>query len=146
VGLKPRPIIYEISERGCHVCMSHVPDKYGYPWARTNGVSRRIHRVMFEKTYGPIPPGMCVCHSCDNRACINPEHLFLGTNGDNTQDRVRKGRTANGEKHGRAVLSEAEVRDIKRRGVFGILEAKRYGVDDATIADIAHGRSWSHVK
>lgn len=63
---------------------------YGHTWFR--GKPERAHRVAWIKERGPIPPGMCVCHTCDNPACVRADHLFLGTNNDNVQDKVRKGR------------------------------------------------------
>ena len=64
----------------------------GYGLVRVNGRYYRAHRFVFEKAYGPIPSGILVCHSCDTPACVKPKHLFLGTNKDNSNDKVRKGR------------------------------------------------------
>ena len=71
-------------------------DRDGYGISYVGG-RRGAHRFTWEKTYGKIPDGFCVLHHCDNPPCVNPEHLFLGTNLDNVRDRDAKGRQAHGE-------------------------------------------------
>ncbi len=69
-----------------------TPDQ-GYGQIAVNGKRRRrVHRVAYELNYGPVPPGLCVLHRCDNRTCVRPDHLFLGTNQDNSDDMIAKGR------------------------------------------------------
>lgn len=67
-------------------------NEWGYGRLRVNGEKQLAHRVSFQLFRGPIPAGMLVCHTCDNPACINPSHLFLGTNQDNVTDCMAKGR------------------------------------------------------
>ncbi len=80
-----------VPEAGCFVwlgCMSTS----GYGRVRSDGKTQQAHRVAWQQTNGVIPEGMQVCHKCDTRCCVNPDHLFLGTNGDNIRDMVAKGR------------------------------------------------------
>lgn len=110
----------------------------------------RSHRFAYELMRGPIPSGLFLCHKCDVRACVNPDHLFLGDQQANMDDMVRKGREARGERVGCSVLREHQVREIKhllktpdRPGLRTI--AAQYGVNRAAIKFIASGRTWRHV-
>lgn len=91
-----KEIKWDIDKNGCWICISHTPNTYGYPQCRQGYKIVVISRVMYEKYKGEIPNGMLVCHTCDNPKCINPEHLFIGTNQDNVDDMVRKGRQKGG--------------------------------------------------
>lgn len=110
-------------------------------------MQRYVHRISYELACGEIPPGMCVCHRCDNPRCINPEHLFLGTDMDNMADRDAKGRQASGDRNGNAKLTWQQVEAIRReyresKTPKRALAAK-YGVSEREIRYIAHGDIWN---
>jgi hypothetical protein len=114
------------------------------------GVEYHAHRVSWELANGPIPEGLLVCHRCDNPPCVNPAHLFLGTQADNLADRDAKGRAVyrRGSKNGAAKLTEESVRHIRRRLKEGELQktlAAEYGVSQSLIAQIRKGQVWGHV-
>ena len=90
---RSRPLSWTVTPRGCHECTSHTRNKRGgYPRANRGGRRVLLSHFVFEREYGPVPPGMRVLHLCDNPACINPDHLFLGTQRDNLLDMGAKGR------------------------------------------------------
>lgn len=107
------------------------------------------HRLSWELANGPIPPGLCVLHRCDNPPCVRPDHLFLGTRRDNMTDKVEKGRQQRGEQTGSAVLTETQVAEILlayATGEFPVLGlAGEYGVEEATVRAIVNGQTWTHV-
>lgn len=113
------------------------------------------HRAAYELFVGPIPPGLCVLHKCDVRNCVNPDHLFLGTQRDNIHDSIRKGRFSfvkapRGERNGRAKLTVSDVRAIRdahdRRGISCCQLSRLYNMSSVAIDDVVHRRHWSHVK
>jgi len=122
----------------------------GYGVIRLGGVGSQIigaHRVAYELMVGPIPETICVLHYCDNRSCVNPGHLWLGTKLDNASDREAKGRgiTPSGEEHG-AKLTWPQINEIRRRyrtGQFSYRElAAEYGVSASNICLIVNQRHW----
>ena len=115
----------------------------GYGRFMLNRKSRHAPRVAYELTVGPILGGLFVLHRCDNPPCVNPSHLFLGTNADNMIDAVRKGRSP------RTKLSMEQVREIRAAAAAGVPKkrlARTYGVDPATIRWVIQRKSWAHVE
>lgn len=112
------------------------------------GKSQLAHRVMWMLYYGKIAKGMCVLHKCDNTRCVNPNHLWLGTQADNAQDRGAKGRAALGERCGMSKLTVQDAKAIRTRYHNGERQqalATEYNVDDSTISDIVTRKTWRHV-
>lgn len=115
--------------------------------------SKYAHRVAYELYVGPVTDGLYVCHSCDNPSCVNPNHLFLGTQKDNIRDMDRKGRRVvgdmRGEKNGNSKLTEGDVREIKElwaTGNYTIADlARMFLIGWTAISDIVKGQKWIHV-
>lgn len=105
--------------------------------------SRLAHRVAWTVHHGSIPEGMYVLHKCDVPACVNPDHLFLGTQADNLADMRRKGRAPStaGERHGNCRLSDAAIRAIMRDGSLQSTIAAVYGIHPSTVSKIKAGKT-----
>lgn len=152
---------------GADDCWRWTGSKFqsGYGMIIVSGKQRRAHRVMFEVINGPMPSGMIVCHKCDEPSCVNPNHLFLGTNADNSSDMVGKGRQARGDRN---AMRRPEMRDRFSRmfsgeassfskltwdAVHQIREDDRshseisraLGVSQPTVTRIKNGKTWKGV-
>jgi hypothetical protein len=135
---------------GCWLWTGAMVHSTGYGTIEQNGRTLGAHRVSYELHKGPIPKGLQVCHKCDVRACVNPDHLFLGTASDNAQDMHRKGRANNpiGDAHAKAKITERDIPKILARLLIGHSCAEiaaDYGVTDCAINAIRRGKSWTHV-
>jgi hypothetical protein len=142
----PKERLFEKStpaENGCIEWTGSANGK-GYGMMVYKGHIRAAHRISWMEHFGDIPGNMLVCHRCDNPKCINPMHLFLGTNQDNMNDMKRKGRqyTPKGEDHARSKLTWDAVRDIRTSSDSAMMLAKRYGVSDMTIYYVKTGKGW----
>jgi hypothetical protein len=111
------------------------------------------HRFSFELFVSAIPAGFVVCHSCDNRLCVNPHHLWLGTQADNLADAVAKGRMfrpdTRAEKNGNKKLTWKKVRAIREMAASGAknhLIAKSFGVSNGTIGNVVNFETWKEAK
>ena len=140
----------------------------GYGAIREDAPSRHqvsAHRASWEIHFEPIPPGLEVCHHCDNPVCVRPDHLFLGTTKANAEDRSAKGRSGVGDRSGRrlhpekypagsavigAKLTDDAVREIRRRydaGEAGLTAlGRQFGVTKQTIQRIVRRQGWTHVQ
>lgn len=132
-------------------CGSTTHNGYGeFHW---NKKTVRVHRLVYEAENGPIPKGMIIMHTCDNRRCVNPCHLVQWTPLENTVDMVEKGRCLLGSDNPSSKLNEAVVSEMLIR--FALARGKRgtqrklcndYGVEQATVNAIVKRKSWKHVE
>ena len=117
-----------------------IGDPYKYKKLRAYA-----HRISWELTNGPIPDGLIVCHKCDVPMCVNPNHLFLGTKKDNTQDMIKKRRHNHGDKVAWSKVTEQEAKEIiaskEKNGVL----AEKYGINFRTVSQIRNGTTWKHL-
>jgi len=131
------------------------PKASGYGQIRVAGRAFYVHRFIYEQRHGPIPAGLNVCHTCDNRMCIEDAHHFLGTQADNVHDCIAKGRRRPsrasrgvGSANPNAKLTEDSVRALRHALGAGETQtsiAARLGVTLAAINAIARGHTWKHV-
>lgn len=116
---------------------------YGY--LSYEGRTLYAHRASYAVAFGEIPPGMLVCHKCDNHACINPDHLFLGTFADNSADMVHKGRSQTGTRNTAAKLTPEIVIYIRSCGLPSEPLARQFGVHYTAIDQIKRRQTWKTV-
>jgi hypothetical protein len=121
---------------------------YGTFSMQRKGIRQRMfyaHRLAYFFTLGDIPKGIDVCHSCDNRLCVNPAHLFLGDRKANVQDCVTKCRHSHGERHTSAKLTEADAIAILSDRRTQEVIAELYGIHQMTVSDLKRGKTWKHL-
>jgi len=126
-------------------------NKKGYGRFSFNRKNRLAHRVSCILHNIDIPENMCACHKCDNRNCVNPEHIFIGSIIDNTLDMIKKGRQRGGgvlgELHKGSKLTENDVRYIRNNKNASLPElAEKFNVGTGNIWCIRHNKTWKHVK
>lgn len=144
---------------GCWLWTGAVSTNGYGAFGRWHGDSSGAHRTAYELAFGEIPPGLFVCHRCDVKRCVRPDHLFLGTHADNMADRNAKGRQARGEKsiphtlhrgqaHPNSKLTGEQVLEIRRLRSAGaaVLElASRFSVSKSLIHNVTRGPGWRHL-
>ena len=132
---------------GCWIWQKAL-DAYGYGCLRWAGKTQKAHRLSYVAfILDPLPSRSLVCHNCDRPACVNPEHLFVGTHRDNTQDMLSKRRNKGGSFPGElnpcSKLSVSQVHYIRNSQETGISLAKRYNVAASTISAVRTGQNWN---
>lgn len=136
---------------------------FGYGIVMIHGRNIRVHRLSYELVNGPIPDGLMVRHKCDNRRCVNPDHLEVGTHQDNMDDMMERGRkpmgelhhtvarpetVVRGERNGRAKLTDDAVRSIHRMvrdGMTISAIARHFNVSRSLVRKVRDGEVWRHV-
>lgn len=132
-------------------------DAYGYgSMGIDGGRTSTVNRVAHELLIGPIPEGMCVCHRCDNRNCVNPAHLFLGSRADNLHDMFAKGRgrgqftkgACQGTANAWARYTEDQIREIRSLVASGVTQvevARQFGMRQGYVSNIVRRKVWTHI-
>lgn len=124
-------------------------DKDGYANRWFNGKSVRAHRAAWIEAHGPIPEGLVVMHKCDNPACINIDHLMLGTQADNISDCIEKDRHCRGERHPKAKLTAEDVIEMRRlfdsgeKRIYELVEM--FSVSQALVSAVVYRKHWRHI-
>ena len=122
----------------------------GYGIFRVIGGVERAHRFSYLLHYGEIPAGKMILHSCDNPSCVNPSHLYAGTETDNSRDREERTKpNRKGSNNGRSKLTEEQVREVlslKKCGFSNVGLRKMFNVSYCAINDIVNRRKWKHVE
>jgi hypothetical protein len=146
--------VHKVEGDGCWTWTAATTEGYGaigIDGSRRDGA----HRVSWRLHFGLIPEGMEICHHCDNRLCVRPDHLFLGTRADNMQDAKRKGRLRvqrpgmpRGSRHHHASITEdiaRLIRALREEGLTYREIGERTGASKAVISQVATGKSWRHA-
>ena len=138
------------SPHGCWNWTAHT-DKGGYGTLSVGASPCKSHRFSWMIHRGAIPEGLGVLHKCDNPRCVNPDHLFLGTNTDNTEDRDAKGRQVQGDRHPDAKLTSEDVKEIRSvfvprsRKTGARALARKFGVAKSTLLGVVNRTTWKGV-
>lgn len=141
----------DIQDNGCWNWAGTSRNGYGRltVGSRTDNTRKTesAHRFSYKLFYGDIPNDLYVCHKCDNKLCVNPEHLFLGTHQDNIDDRERKNRNNHviGKNVPTSKLTETEVIKIRNSNLSSRKLAKIYGLNKTSVLDIKNGINWKHL-
>jgi len=121
-------------------------DKGGYGVFWLNERYQTAHRAAYKLYVGPVPDDLFVCHRCDNRRCVNPNHLFLGSATENMTDRDAKGRQAKGTDFKRSKLNPAAILEIHQSRLPDTELARKFGVTKGAINHVRHRRNWRHIE
>lgn len=148
---KAKKIEWRVTGSGCWECTSHKISDNGYPVIsrsprRFGFRGMNLHRYLYEQLFGCVDLRTVIRHNCDNKLCINPEHLLAGTQAENIADKVIRGRTAHGETHGCSKLNEQQVNFIRVNPQISQRRmADMLNVSQSLIGMIRTNRIWRHL-
>lgn len=152
LSVQERFMKYVEKTESCWIWVGYTNDT-GYGALNVEGSPKLSHRLSWTFFKGEIPEGAYVCHKCDTPNCVNPDHLFLGTQQDNMADMDTKGRrrygVSLGENHGYSKLSNEDVMFIKNYPKYhgsGVKLAKKFNISATNISDIRNGKTWKHLE
>lgn len=144
------PHKFQATDTGC-INWTGSKDNRGYAMFVNNKEAWKMSRVVYTYHFGDIEPGLFILHSCDNPACVNPDHLSAGTQRENMQQRHARNRyntQPRGSEHARSRLSEFDIANIRKYWAAGMSQTKlgkMYGEAQPTIYNIVHGNTYSHL-
>ena len=134
-------------------CWNWIGSRIGHTWhgqwRNSSGQHELTHRAAWRMLVGEIPKDAFVLHRCDNPVCVNPAHLFLGTQSDNAFDMWAKKRarpkSSIGENHGMSKITKEMVAEIRSSNESGVALAKKFGISATSVCDIRKRRTWNHI-
>lgn len=144
-------IKYEVDSNGCWIVVGRKPDDKGYPRVYIKDKTYNAHRYVYMQhiKVDSLPRDVFVLHKCDNRMCVNPEHMFLGSHEDNMRDMQIKNRQVRGSANGKSKLDEADIMLIRDWFYFKIKTQKElaemFGVSQRQINIIVNRKQWRHT-
>jgi hypothetical protein len=147
-GINTKPVEYYTNEKGCWICTSHARGGNGYPQVGVNRKITTIARVLLKQKYRDFSSNVHVLHRCDDKGCINPEHLYIGTNKDNMNDRRERCRlpSCKGENNANSFITHEDVELIRHLYSETVTShrqlATQFGISKTQITRILNNKQW----
>lgn len=139
-----KAISYKI-EGSCWICTSHPVSGNGYPGIKVLGIESTVHKYVYIKLKGQIPKGLCIRHTCDNKLCVNPDHLIIGTHAENMKYAEERLLFSQGEDHYKARFTNADIHAIRSSNLTHRKLGELYGVIHTVIGKIKRRETWKQV-